>query len=171
MYWILISVILFSEYVILMTCELCLFSLSSNINTFNTWTSIQVFSVPESHLMSRVYKLVKCDSNISLFLSVFHPVLRSPLKNKHKIRRRLHQSLDAGIPFLFTLVYARAVWRRMITRWQHEIWIIPKALLMAQSVHDFVVKVVHKNGEIVGCVTSRRSCAVWGYQKYISKGM
>lgn len=35
-YWTVISVTLFSEYVILMTYELCLFSLSANVNTFNT---------------------------------------------------------------------------------------------------------------------------------------
>jgi len=33
------------------------------------------------------------------------------------------------------------------------------------------VKVVYKKGETVGYVTSGRSCAVWGYQKYVSEGM
>jgi hypothetical protein len=40
---------------------------------------------------------------------------------------------------------------------------------MVRSVNGLVVKVVHKNGEIAGYVTSRRSCAVWDYQKYMSE--
>jgi hypothetical protein len=38
------------------------------------------------------------------------------------------------------------------------------------SVRALAVKVVQKNGEIVGSVTSRQSCAVWDNQKYRSKG-
>jgi len=40
-----------------------------------------------------------------------------------------------------------------------------------RSLNCVVMKVVYKNGETVGYVTSGRSCAVWGYQKYVSEGM
>jgi hypothetical protein len=40
-----------------------------------------------------------------------------------------------------------------------------------RSLNCLVVKEVYKNGETVGYVTSRWSCAVWGSQKYVSEWM